>query len=70
MTKPSDRITAEATQIAAAAQQLTKLRIAAAKKKGRRAPAKALGKIAARLESVRLIMTAAAEDLASLTQEG
>lgn len=73
MTKPSDdRITEEARTIAELAQQLAKLRTPTARKKagkGRRA-VRALGKITARLESVRLILSAAVEDLSTLTQEG
>jgi hypothetical protein len=71
MKKPSaDRITAEATALADLAKQLVVQRARATKKPGRGASAKALGKIAARLESVRLIMSAAVEDLSALTQEG
>lgn len=64
-----DRITDEAGRIEELARQVAALRRAAKKKKGARGAARAQGKIAARLETVRLTMTAALDDLAAL-QEG
>lgn len=68
---PNDRIADEAGRIEAAARQIVALRATrtpagtkrAKSQKGQKRAAAALGKIAARLESVRVIMLATVEDL-------